>query len=81
MFNNNSVLSYGIYMMNTWCENEAHTVFGEVMGDHLWSKYTQYYKDYGTFGAPMKFMFELDSENYLLLVTRACELYDGRKNR
>ena len=36
---------------------------------------------YGRFGAIPMFLLDLDSENYKKVIDRACELYNGRKNR
>lgn len=88
----NEALSYAIYMANRWNEYECSYVFNGYsnieydnyeysLGHHIWKKYMEYYKDYGMYGAPMRLLYELDSTNLELLLNRACELYDGRKNR
>lgn len=79
-YNENSVLSYGIYMMNRWSFDESKYLFGSILGEHIWNKWMRYMDDFGIYGAPMKLLFELDSTNYELIVERACSLYDGRRN-
>ncbi len=88
----NEALSYAIYMANRWNESECSYVFNGYsnienykyeysLGHHIWNKYMEYYEDHGMYGAPMRLLYELDSTNLELLLNRACELYDGRKNR
>lgn len=92
MNHTNEALSYAIYMANRWNESECSHVFNGYdnltnadyeysLGRHIWNKYMEYYEDYGMYGAPMRLLYELDSTNLELLLNRACELYDGRKNR
>ena len=88
----NEALSYAIYMANAWNIYECAKVFNGSnnvdsedykysLGDHIWNKYEEYYDDYGMYGAPMKLLYELDDNNLKKLLDRACELYNGRKNR
>lgn len=88
----NEALSYAIYMANRWNEYECSYVFNGYsnierddyeysLGHHIWNKYREYCENHGMYGAPMRLLYELDSTNLELLLNRACELYDGRKNR
>ena len=77
----NETLSYMIYMANKWSPNEAKRVFGEDLGKHVWDKYEEYCESSGMYGAYARLVFELSNDNLDLLLRRACELYDGRKNR
>lgn len=92
MEHTNELLSYAIYMANKWNINECALVFNGnyhaesdsfkfSVGEHIWNKYMEYYYEYGMYGAPMKLLYELDDKNLKKLLDRACELYDGRKNR
>ena len=92
MEHTNEALSYAIYMANKWNINECALVFNSTynagtesfkfsLAEHIWNKYVEYYDDYGMYGAPMKLLYELDDNNLKKLLDRACELYDGRKNR
>lgn len=79
--NTTAVLSYAIYMANAWCEEEANKVFGKVLGEHIFSKWVSYNEMYGTHGASMKLIYELDETCLEKLVERANELYEGRRSR
>ena len=92
MIHSNEALSYAIYMANRWSKEECCYVFNgytdvnnpkykHSIGEHIWNKYLDYYITYGVLGASMKLLYELDSTNLELLLNRACELYDGRKNK
>ena len=92
MNHTNEALSYAIYMANRWNESECSYVFNKYsnieydaykysLGHHIWNKYMEYYRANGMYGASMKLLYELDSNNLELILNRACELYDGRKNR
>lgn len=92
MSRTNEALSYAIYMANRWSKEECCYVFNGYtdvnnpkykysFGEHIWGKYLDYYITYGVYGASMKLLYELAPENLELLLNRACELYDGRKNR
>ena len=47
----------------------------------MFKKFTNYVETYGRFGAIAMFLLEIDSVNYQKVIDRACELYNGRKNR
>ena len=79
--NTTVVLSYAIYMANAWSESEAKKTFGNLMGEHIWNKWVSYNENFGTHGANMKLIYELDSTNLELLVERANLLYEGRRSR
>lgn len=93
MEHTNEALSYAIYMANAWNINECAKVFNGKdnssdpdewrfsIGEHIWNKYLEYVKTFTMFGAYMRLLYELDNNNLKKLLDRACELYDGRKNR
>lgn len=93
MEHTNEALSYAIYMANAWNINECAKVFNGIdnsnnskewkysIGEHIWNKYLEYAKNYTIFDAYMRLLYELDNENLNKILNRACELYDGRKNR
>lgn len=68
----NQVTAFMLYMCNKWCESEAHYVFGENLGDHIYGKYRHYMDEHlGT----LFWYSELDSTRRRQLVARAIELY------
>lgn len=77
----NIVSSYFFYMWNTWCEEECEKVFG-VMSNHFWKKWCVLCDQGGTaWGAAEKFWAALSDTYREPLIERACELYDGHKER
>lgn len=68
----NQVTAFMLYMYNKWSENEAHYVFGENLGDHIYGKY-RYYMDEHL--GVMFWYSELDSTRRRQLVARAIELF------
>lgn len=78
--NATTVLSYAMYMANMWSHEEAVKVFGKLLGEHIFGKWSGYYEDYGYNGASLKLIYELDSTNLELLVDRATLNYWGRRN-
>ena len=68
-------------MYNKWSESEAVKTFGKLMGEHIWGKWVSYNEMYGTHGASMKLIYELDDTNLKILVERANTLYEGRKSK
>ena len=80
----NETLSVLMYFCNTFNEDECHKLRGDgIYGlvDHMYNKFTSYSNSYGPFGAITLFLLDLDSNNYQKVIDRACELYNGRKNR
>lgn len=80
----NETLSVIIYFFNKFNEDEAYHIWGGgpySLGEHMFNKFKNFMSTYGPYGAPAMFLCELDSENYQKVVDRACELYNGRKNR
>lgn len=80
----NETLSVIIYFFNKFNEEEAYHIWGGgpySLGEHMFKKFQSFMSTYGPYGAPTMFLCELDSENYQKVVDRACELYNGRKNR
>ena len=80
----NETLSVLMYFCNKFNENECYILWGDGiygLGEHMFKKFTNYSETYGRFGAITMFLLDLDSENYHKVIDRACELYNGRKNR
>lgn len=77
----NETLSYMIYMANRWGKDEAISIFGEMLGSHIWAKYMSYANNYSMYDAYSRLVFELDTDNLNLLLERATSIYDGRKFR
>ena len=80
----NETLSVLMYFCNKFNEYECYTLWGNGiydLGEHMFKKFTNYVETYGRFGAIHMFLLDLDSENYQKVIDRACEFYNGRKNR
>ena len=80
----NETLSVIIYFFNKFDKSEAEHIWGSgpySLGEHMYNKFSKMLDSYGPYGAPAMFICDLDSENYKLLIDRACELYNGRRNR
>lgn len=82
------VLSYHIYMWNKWGEQEAARVFNNPgqewqysLGQHIWGIWLKHCDRVGSTAAPSLMVRDLDEDNLQKLVSRACELYNGRRNR
>lgn len=79
----NETLSVLMYFCNTFNEDECHKLWGDGiygLGDHMYNKFASYSNSYGPFAAIPLFLLDLDSGNYQIVIDRACELYNGRKN-
>ncbi|MFU2375062.1 hypothetical protein [Phocaeicola plebeius] len=74
----NIVSSFMFYMWNRWSREECMHVFNN--DPHFWNKW-EYACENGTMGAAERFYAELSDHNREVLVNRACELYDGNRNR
>lgn len=77
-YKENTISSFFFYMWNAWCEQECKTVYEEYK--HFWSKWCFYTQD-TTRGAVEKFYAELSDNYRVKLVSRACEVYNGRAKR
>lgn len=84
----NAVLSFHIYMWNTWSKEECIIVFNSKgqeykysLAEHIWNKWIDWCKQVGSTAAPSMVVCNLDTENLNKLIDRACEIYDGRKYR
>ena len=80
----NETLSVLMQFCNKFNEHECYILWGDGiygLGEHMFKKFTNYSETYGRFGAITMFLLDLDSENYQKVIDRACELYNGRKNR
>lgn len=76
----NDVTSFFYYMWNAWGMQECKLVFKDKFWKHFWDKWCGIYDKYGIFSATEHFYAELSDDNRNLLVTRALQMYDGRKN-
>lgn len=76
----NTVSSFFFYMWTSWCEEECRIVFASVGYKHFWDKWCSATKN-TAHGAAEKFYADLTTHNRVLLVNRACELYDGAEWR
>ena len=47
----------------------------------MFKKFINYSETYESIRLISMFLLDLDSENYQKVIDRACELYNGRKNR
>lgn len=77
----NIVSSYFYYMWNAWGQEECKLVFANADWMHFWSKWCGICDRRGIWGAAECLWAELSDTYRELLVRRACELYDGHKNR
>ena len=76
----NIVSSFFYYMWNSWNEDECRIVFASVGYKHFWDKWCAIAKP-TAHGAAEKFYAELTTHNRVLLINRACELYNGGELR
>lgn len=67
---NNEVTNFMLYMYNKWSEDEAKTVFGEILGKHIFGKWRDAYND-----RTMYWYSNLDNVCKQKLVDRANEIY------
>ena len=67
---------YLFYFWNAWNQDECLTIFGKVLGGHLWSKWEQMYDEYGAIAAPAPFFAQHDHGNRDKVVRRAVEYYN-----
>ena len=64
-----AVENFMYYMYNKWDEQEAHEVFGNLMGKHLWNKWCSAHDELIWFAY-------LDDENRTKIIERANEVYN-----
>ena len=76
----NETLSVMIYLANSWSKEESIKIYGDILGNHIWSKWVGYNDDCNAIYANAKLIYELDSINLELLAIRATQLYNGRSN-
>lgn len=75
MENRKETLSVAIYLYNRFNLDEAVHVFGKCMGEHIFNKFIERNRDM------LRFICDIDEENYEKLIERACSIYCGRKTR
>ena len=67
----NQVTAFMLYIYNKWCIGEAKKVFGENLGEHLFSKYLHHRGNLGE----LFWYSELDNNCRRKIVERAVEIY------
>lgn len=77
----NDATSLMFYMWNRWCLEECKIVFKDGDWNHFWNKWCGYNSEYGRFGAVEDFYASLTNDNRDKLVKRACEMYDGSREK
>lgn len=70
---NSEVENFMYYMYNKWCLNEAHLLFGESLGDHIFNKW--FGKREYSHDITMSWFADLDKKCRQKIVDRANELY------
>jgi len=66
----NEVTAFMFYMFNIWNQQEAHRLFGQTLGQHIFGKWCSF----GS-GKELLWYAELDNSCRQKLVDRANELY------
>lgn len=77
----NKATSLLFYMWNRWCLDECKIAFKGGDWNHFWNKWCGYCEMHGRFGAVEHFYAELTNDNRDKLVKRACEMYDGSREK
>jgi hypothetical protein len=72
--NNNAVTNFMLYLFNKWCIGEAKKVFGNSLGEHIFSKWVHHRE--GTKLGDLYWYSELDNYCRQKIVDRANELYN-----
>lgn len=73
MKKNNEVTNFLYYMYNKWCIGEAKKVFGDNLGEHLFSKWVHHRNGLGD----LYWYSELDDTCRTKIVERANEIYNS----
>lgn len=68
----NEVTNFMYYMYNKWDERESKTIFGDMLGEHIFNKWLQHQRN------EMRWYAELDTQCRNKVVQRANELYGKR---
>lgn len=68
---NNEVTNFMYYMYNKWCIGEAKKIFGDNLGEHIFSKWIEHRKD------QLYWYSELDTSCRQKIVNRANEIYNN----
>ena len=77
----NQATSLFFYMWNCWSKEECQKAFADGDYNHFWNKWCGLSEQYGRFGAVEHFYAELTNDNRDKLVKRACEMYDGSREK
>ncbi|MFV0329205.1 MAG: hypothetical protein ACK5KL_05155 [Dysgonomonas sp.] len=67
-------------MWNAWCEEECKIIYGSNY-KHFWNKWQGFCEKHSVYAATERIYAELDDCNRARPVSRACEVYNGRKRR
>lgn len=74
----NDVSSFFYYMWNKWSKEECQVVFKSLGWEHFWDKWVAACDAKGgALGASEIFFANIDNSSRILLIKRACLLYDG----
>lgn len=77
----NDATSLFFYMWNCWSEEECKKAFADGDWNHFWKKWCGYSEECNRFGAVEHFYAELSNDNRDKLLKRACEMYDGSREK
>lgn len=70
------------YMWNDWCQDECLKIFGNIMGDHFWSKWNLYAGQHNTvMGGFESLWASMTDDNREKLLARAIEVQSKKRHR
>lgn len=70
------------YMWNDWCQDECLKIFGNIMGDHFWSKWNLYAGQQNTvMGGFESLWASMTDDNREKLLARAIEVQSKKRHR
>ena len=76
----NIVSSFFFYMWNAWSKEECKATFG-CNYQHFWEKWSGICERHSVYGAAERYYAELNTGYRVMLVARACEIYEGNTRR
>ena len=71
---NNEVTNFMLYVYNRWSINEARYLFGEILGEHIYAKWTE--KREYSIDQNLSWYADLDKDCRQKIVDRANEVYN-----